>query len=247
MKIRVKMWTGYSIDMINNSIYPSAAIIRFVLLAAVVFSLLSCKSAEREPVSIIEIIDVEHSLSKSDIDRVIKEFGISPSSLYNWENHWVIFTTSEKGDLFKSVIDRSLSDVKVKQYDQPFYEFYIDKNCDKKAVADWEHIIMTANLVNDELLQTEYMEYHRTQFEEWPEVSAGFCNAEFQQLLVFRNDRQLMLVISIPKGKTLDELNPKTTENNPRVDEWNSIMGKYQEGIEDAPDDAVWVEFINTP
>ena len=52
-----------------------------------------------------------------------------------------------------------------------------------------------------------------------------------------------MLVISIPKGEDLDELNPLTTENNPQVDEWNSIMSKYQEGVENAPEGATWIEF----
>ena len=52
-----------------------------------------------------------------------------------------------------------------------------------------------------------------------------------------------MLIISIPKGKKLDDLNPKTTENNPRVDEWNSMMKKYQEGIEGSKPDEVWVFF----
>ena len=68
------------------------------------------------------------------------------------------------------------------------------------------------------------------------------CNASFQQVLLFRDGRQLMLVISIPAGENLDELNPKTTENNPRVDEWNSIMAGYQEGIENAPEGVVWIE-----
>jgi len=59
--------------------------------------------------------------------------------------------------------------------------------------------------------------------------------------LIFRNGRQLMLVISIPKGKTLDELNPKTVENNPKMVEWNKIMGKYQEGIEETKRGESWV------
>jgi hypothetical protein len=53
-----------------------------------------------------------------------------------------------------------------------------------------------------------------------------------------------MLVISIPKGGSLDKLNPKTTENNPRVDEWNKIMSKYQEGIPGTKPGEVWV-FLN--
>jgi len=49
------------------------------------------------------------------------------------------------------------------------------------------------------------------------------------------------LVISIPKGSNLDELNPKTTENNPRVDDWNELMKKYQEGIKGTSSGETWV------
>ena len=56
--------------------------------------------------------------------------------------------------------------------------------------------------------------------------------------------RQLMLIISIPKGENLDKLNPKTTQNNPRVDEWNALMKKYQSGIEGAKPDETWI-FLN--
>jgi len=102
---------------------------------------------------------------------------------------------------------------------------------------------LTADLVDDPKLQQEYVNYHAKQFQQWPEVSKGFCNADFQRLLVYRNGRQLMLIISVPKGKTLDELNPKTTENNPRMVEWNNLMKKYQEGIEGTKPGEVWVQF----
>ena len=107
--------------------------------------------------------------------------------------------------------------------------------------TEWENIVLTANLVKSTGLQKEYLDYHSSQFKKWPEVSKGFCNADFQQLLLFKNGRQLMLVISIPKGKTLDELNPKTTANNPRVDEWNKLMSKYQEGIAGTKPGETWV------
>ena len=101
--------------------------------------------------------------------------------------------------------------------------------------------MLTANLVADKKLQQEYLDYHNTQFEKWPDIAKGFCNADFQQLLIFKNGRQLVLIISIPKGKTLDELNPKTTEHNPKMNEWNTIMGKYQEGIEGTKKGESWV------
>ena len=71
---------------------------------------------------------------------------------------------------------------------------------------------LTANLV--------ITDKKAAQFEKWPDIK-GFCNAIFSSFWFFKNGRQL-LVISIPK-ETLDELNPKTTENKGMV-EWNKIM-----------------------
>jgi L-rhamnose mutarotase len=94
--------------------------------------------------------------------------------------------------------------------------------------------------VKDVKKQKEYLRYHANQFRDWPEIDKGFCKADFQQLLLFRNERQLMLVISIPKGETLAHLNPRTTENNPRVEEWNRLMANYQEALEGAS--TTWIE-----
>ena len=115
-------------------------------------------------------------------------------------------------------------------------------HCDSSGVAaQWDQVLLTANLVADTSKQKEYLQYHATQFEKWPEVAKGFCHAQFQQLLVYKKERQLMLVISIPHGESLDRLNPKTTENNPRVDEWNRLMQQYQEGIPGTIPGEVWV------
>ena len=38
-----------------------------------------------------------------------------------------------------------------------------------------------------------------------------------------------------------DKLNPRTTANNPRVDDWNKIMKKYQEGIKGTKPGETWV------
>ena len=52
-----------------------------------------------------------------------------------------------------------------------------------------------------------------------------------------------MLVVSTPKGKGLDQLNPKTTENNPRMVEWNNLMKQYQQGITGTGKGETWVSF----
>jgi L-rhamnose mutarotase len=196
---------------------------------------------EKTTSSIIEIVGND-SISVEKPEQFCQSEKIE-ASVYQWNNHTVLYGTFSDLSETEKQIAAAYPGAVIKIYAQPFYVFD-RKNCENKTTADkWSHTIMTANLVADTTLQAEYMNYHTTQAEIFPEVANGFCNANFQQVLVFRNGRQLMLVISIPEGENLDELNLKTTENNPRVDEWNAIMAKYQEGIEGTKPGETWVVF----
>lgn len=221
--------------------------LRRLLILPALALLFSCQDVKKTAVEesngqpvILEIISADTSeVTNSRIKTFIKNNDL----LYRWKTHYIVY--SESGDV--AVLQDSLKAVflqaETKLYDNLYYNFN-RKYCDDTTTAkEWDHTILTANLVADTAMQREYMNYHETQFKEWPEISKGFCNASFQQLIMFRNGRQLMLVISIPKGESLDELNPKTTENNPRVDDWNHIMAKYQEGIEGTKEGEVWVLF----
>ncbi|MBD0823756.1 L-rhamnose mutarotase [Aestuariibaculum marinum] len=179
------------------------------------------------------------------IKSIAKTNGVIDAQLYEWKKHTVLYAKMNHIEYLKQQLALEYPKAEIKTYNTPVYNFNKFEHCDDKTMAaEWDHIVLTANLVDDAKLQEEYLQYHETQFEEWPEVAQGFCNADFQQLQVFKNGRQLTLVISIPKGADLDELNPKTTENNPRVDEWNKIMKRYQTGIEGTKSGETWV-FLN--
>ncbi|KAI9451719.1 pectin lyase fold/virulence factor [Russula earlei] len=197
----------------------------------------------RERPVIIEVIGENNQpVDTGKLHEVLTAAAIPGNSIYQWHNHLVIYGYVNDAFSLTGKLHGAFPSALIKTYDELLYEFN-RKHCSDTATAkEWSHTILTANLVADTALQREYVNYHATQFEKWPEVAQGFCNAQFQQLLVFRNGRQLMLVISIPKGESLDHLNPKTTENNPRVDEWNTRMKKYQEGIEGTKKGETWVE-----
>ena len=204
------------------------------------FSSCSNETVQKDSKQIIELTgdNIDVSRAKS----IAEQNGVEDTQIYQWKNHIVFYSYINEVDKFTGKLKNNFPKSRVKIYEKPFYNFSKSERCADTAVAaDWKHIILTANLVEDEKMQQEYLNYHNTQFTEWPEIAQGFCNADFQQLLVYKNGRQLMLVISIPADKTLDELNPKTTENNPRVDDWNRIMGKYQEGIEGTAPGEKWV------
>ena len=207
-----------------------------------VYSNRGINQAEDKSVVFELIFKNDNIPGNKDLENFAKENNLKASSIYKWNNRLVIYTSSLKVESLQQTLKR-LNAQEIKLYDNLFYDFNREKNGGNKPVAEWDNIILSANLVEDEKMQKEYLDYHKTQFEKWPEISKGFCNAEFQRLAIFKKNRQLMLIISIPKGKKLDDLNPKTTLNNPKVDEWNSIMKKYQEGIEGTKPDEVWVYF----
>lgn len=186
-------------------------------------------------------VEIVGDFDVAKIKSTIKGFRIVGEELYQWENHLVIYGLMNEAWRVQRKIALAFPELKIKIYENPIYDFQNFERCkDVKPVPEWENIVLTANLVDDEKMQKEYVDYHKTQFEKWPEIAKGFCNADFQQLQVFKNGKQLMLIISIPKGENLDKLNPKTTENNPRVEDWNALMKKYQTGIEGTKPGEVW-------
>lgn len=192
---------------------------------------------------IIEVITPAAGKNYADkIQELANRGMVSYDGLRQWKNHYALFGVIPDVQQVVTRIQQAIPGVQVKLYDSCFYVFDRSR-CDSTAVApEWDYTLLTANLAADTVLQREYLQYHATQYTQWPEIARGFCNAEFQQLLLYRNGRQLMLVISIPKGEKLSVLNPRTTENNPRVNDWNTIMKKYQEGIPGTKKGEVWVE-----
>jgi hypothetical protein len=198
------------------------------------------RAVKERPV-IMELVVADTAGAAQKFTKLIKEQNLQPDALYQWKDHFVLFDVIKDTASVRKQLVNAFPKAIVKQYDSVAYAF--DRtHCDSAGVAaQWDQVLLTANLVVDTEKQNEYLQYHATQFEKWPEVAKGFCHAQFQQLLVYKKERQLMLVISIPHGENVDQLNPKTTENNPRVDEWNRLMQQYQEGIPGTVPGEVWV------
>jgi len=214
---------------------------KLILFLCFVVAFASAQSTKTQP-AIIEIVAHDSSAIKFEHLNDLKGYG-EELDVKQWKNRAVVFFNTSNVNGLMDRIKRYYPNQQIILFKDPFYNFN-RKYCDGKGIVkEWNNIILSANLVADPKMQQEYLNYHATQFQKWPEVAKGFCNAQFQQLLVFKTGRQLMLVISLPKGKSLDELNPLTTKNNPRVDEWNNLMKKYQEGIEGTKKGETWVFF----
>jgi hypothetical protein len=233
----------------NNGPKVSVAVRTRAGLQAPYLSLLSEKSPvlrqrpinEERPAVIELIADKENSVDIQKLKDLLHQNKADTNAVYQWKNHFVIFDKLADVSVMQGKLQGSFPGVTVKAYHDLFYDFNRKQCVDTSVAENWDHVLMTADLVPDKKLQNEYLDLHRRQPKEWPEVSNGFCNAGFQQLLMYRNGNRLILVISIPKGESLDKLNPKTSENNPRMDQWNSMMRKYQQGTQGTAKSETWV------
>ncbi|MBD2722133.1 L-rhamnose mutarotase [Hymenobacter armeniacus] len=215
---------------------------RFLVLLLLLLLAISAFAQAGEKMSVIEIIGPGKApVSARNLVALCRKYKVPTSGIYRWQNHLIAYGKTASIQALQKNLAAVYTGSEVKLYAVPFYKFDRQHCTDKTTAKQWDNIILTANLVKDSKKQQEYLNHHATQFQQWPEVAQGFCRASFQQLLVFRQGRQLMLVISIPHGASLDELNPKTSLNNPRVNDWNALMKQYQEGLPGTKPGEVWV------
>lgn len=201
-------------------------------------------NAQREELIELKFKD-EQAVPLDSIKLFLNHYAIDTSAVYKWKNHVVLYFNVVDISVLEGRLQQHFPEATVTVFHDLFYQFD-QQDCGKTYSTNGAltHYILTANMKADPVKQAEYIRLHDTQREYWPEVANGFCKAEFQRLQLFKNGRQLMLVISIPKGRSLEDWNPKTTENNPRMIQWNNMMTQFQEGLPDAPAGQTWL-FLN--
>lgn len=189
----------------------------------------------------VQVYDQQKSLSKEAFLAFAEGQGIADPQIYSWGDYMLLMTNDEMAKKLTSAMLANFPALPVKMFNDVFYTFDQEHCAVTKKADEVDFVLLTAQLVDDESKQQAYFDYHKTQFEEWPEVASGFCNARFQEVLLYRNGRQLLLYISFPKGKDFAEIDALTTKDNPRVTKWNQLMGTYQEGIPGTEANETWI------
>lgn len=125
--------------------------------------------------SVIEVIGAEGTAPNVDsLEKICKQNDIPASAVYQWKNHIVIFRVIKEAQEMRKQLMVQFPKAAVKLYNTPFYDFNRKRCGDVQIAKDWDNIIMTADLVKDPKMQQEYLAYHATQFQKWPEVANGF-------------------------------------------------------------------------
>lgn len=96
---------------------------------------------------------------------------------------------------------------------------------------------LALGLINDPQLIAEYEEMHK---EVWPEIKESILNAGITSMAIYRSGALLFMIMdtddtfSFSKKGEMDAANPK-------VQEWEKLMWKYQQVLPSAKPGEKWV------
>lgn len=96
---------------------------------------------------------------------------------------------------------------------------------------------LALDLIDDPALIAEYEAHHRAV---WPEIRASILGAGIARMEIYRTGNRLFMIMetdrsfSFARKAVLDEANP-------RVEEWEKLMWRYQQALPGVPPGTKWV------
>lgn len=97
---------------------------------------------------------------------------------------------------------------------------------------------LALDMKDDPALIAEYEEYHRAV---WPEVLDSLRNAGILDMEIYRTGNRLVLVMETGDEFTLEK-KAAMDAANPKVQEWEELMWKYQQPAPGAVPGQKWLE-----
>jgi len=96
---------------------------------------------------------------------------------------------------------------------------------------------LALDLVNDPVLIAEYEAYHR---EIWPEIRKSIVDSGITNMEIYRIMDRLFMIMEVNESFSFDAKGAADAAN-PKVQEWEKLMWKYQQALPVAKLGEKWV------
>jgi len=96
---------------------------------------------------------------------------------------------------------------------------------------------LALDLKDDPALIEAYESYHKAV---WPEIIDSIRKAGIEQLEIFRTGNRLFMMINAADDFSF-ELKAKADNNNEKVQEWETLMWKYQQALPGSNPGEKWI------
>lgn len=87
--------------------------------------------------------------------------------------------------------------------------------------------LLALDLKNDPVLIAEYEVYHKNV---WPEILKSIKDSGIINMEIFRTGNRLMMIMETTDDFSF-ESKSKMDQGNPKVQEWETLMWKYQQAL----------------
>ena len=96
---------------------------------------------------------------------------------------------------------------------------------------------LALDLVDNVDLIAEYKDYHKNI---WPEITKSIKDSGIKVLDIYCLGNRLFMIIEASEGFSFDEKS-KNDANNPKVQEWEELMWKFQQALPWAKPGEKWM------
>ncbi|NML37529.1 L-rhamnose mutarotase [Chitinophaga sp. G-6-1-13] len=96
---------------------------------------------------------------------------------------------------------------------------------------------LALDLVNDPQLIAEYEDYHRNV---WPEIKKSITDSGIQNMEIYRAGNRLFMIMEVNDTFSFESKGAMDAAN-PKVQEWEQLMWKYQQALPVAKPGEKWI------
>ncbi len=96
---------------------------------------------------------------------------------------------------------------------------------------------LALDLKDDPILIAEYEAYHK---KIWLEIEKSILDSGIIKMEIFRTGTRMMMLMETEDSFSFDK-KAATDKNNPKVEEWEALMWKYQQALPHAKSEEKWM------
>lgn len=95
---------------------------------------------------------------------------------------------------------------------------------------------LALDLVDDPELIAEYEKYHQNV---WPEIKQSILDSGITDMEIYRIQNRLFMIIEAEDSFSFEAKN-ELDQNNPKVQEWEELMWKFQQQLPNSKEGEKW-------
>lgn len=96
---------------------------------------------------------------------------------------------------------------------------------------------LALDLKDDPKLIEEYKKYHE---KVWPEIEASIFNSGIESMEIYLVSNRLFMIMEVNESFSFDKKSAMDADN-PKVQEWETLMWKYQQALPFAKKGEKWI------